>query len=174
MVMQKSVTLRRARPDDRAAVDQLLARSYPRLLAADYPPSVMVLAVPIIALARPELLASGRYFLALDQQGLAVASGGWSLARPDGAAGAGVAIGHVRHVATDPDRTRQGIGRRLMREVMEDAARTGVRQLDCLSTITAVPFYTALGFRVLAPTDVQLAPGIVFPAVRMVADLPPK
>ena len=171
-VMDETVTLRRARLDDLTAVDRLLARSYPRLLAADYPPSVMVLAVPIIARARPELLASGRYFLALDQQGMAVASGGWSPARAD--AGAGVAIGHVRHVATDPDCTRQGIGRRLMREVMEDAARAGVRQLDCLSTLTAVPFYAALGFRAVGPRQVQLAPAIVFPAVRMVAHLPVK
>jgi hypothetical protein len=34
-----------------------------------------------------------------------------------------------------------------------------------------VPFYTALGFRTLAPIEVQLAPGITFPAVRMMADL---
>ena len=55
-----TLTLRHATPSDLAAVDALLARSYPRLLAADYPPSVLVTAVPIIARARPELLASGR------------------------------------------------------------------------------------------------------------------
>jgi N-acetylglutamate synthase-like GNAT family acetyltransferase len=78
----------------------------------------------------------------------------------------------VRHVATDPDVVRQGIGRRLMQHVMEDAARAGVRRMECLSTRTAVPFYTALGFRAVGPTDVPLQPGIVFPAVRMIADLP--
>jgi hypothetical protein len=34
-----------------------------------------------------------------------------------------------------------------------------------------VPFYAALGFRPLHNADVALAPGIVFPAVRMMADL---
>ena len=55
-----TLTLRHATPSDLAAVDALLARSYPRLLAADYSASVLVTAVPIIARARPELLASGR------------------------------------------------------------------------------------------------------------------
>jgi N-acetylglutamate synthase-like GNAT family acetyltransferase len=168
--MQPTVTIRRARPDDLAAVDRLLARSYPRLLAADYAPSIMVLAVPIIARARPELLASGRYFLAVDAAGKVVAAGGWSPGRPAGS-GASPDTGQVRHVATDPDVARQGIGRRLMREALADAATAGMKKMDCLSTLTAVPFYAALGFRVLGPVGVPLGPGIVFPAVRMIADL---
>jgi hypothetical protein len=42
-----------------------------------------------------------------------------------------------------------------------------VRGFDCLATRTAVPFYRALGFAELGPAEVTLAPGIVFPAVRM-------
>lgn len=170
--MTQIITLRRATLADLPAVDRLLSRSYPRLLAADYPPSVMVLAVPIIARARPELLASGRYFLAVDATGLVVGAGGWSVARPGGEGDPSIDTGHVRHVATDPAVIRQGVGRKLMREAVADAARAGVRRMECLSTRTAVPFYTALGFRVVGPVEVPLQPGIVFPAVRMVADLP--
>jgi N-acetylglutamate synthase-like GNAT family acetyltransferase len=166
--MISTITIRRARPSDLAAVDRLLARSYPRLLAADYPPSVMVLAVPIISRARPELLASGRYFLAVDAAGRVVGAGGWSGGR------APVDLGQVRHVATDPEVVRQGVGRKLMDEVLADAARAGVRRMECLSTRTAVAFYSSLGFRVVGPTDVPLQPGIVFPAVRMLADLSPQ
>ena len=78
--MALTITIRRATPGDLAAVDRLLARSYSRLLAADYPPSVMVLAVPLIARARPELLASGRYFLAVDATDRVMGAGGWSRA----------------------------------------------------------------------------------------------
>jgi N-acetylglutamate synthase-like GNAT family acetyltransferase len=170
--MTPTITIRRAEPGDLAAVDRLLRRSYPRLLAADYPPSIMVLAVPIIARARPELLASGRYFLAVDATGRVVGAGGWSLARPGGSGEPSVDTGHVRHVATDPDVLRQGVGRKLMREALADAAGAGVRRMECLSTRTAVPFYAALGFRAVGPTEVPLQPGIVFPAVRMIADLP--
>ena len=65
--MIQNLTLRLARPDDLKAVDALLARSYPRLLRPDYPPSIMVTIVPLIARARPELLMSGRYFLVEDE-----------------------------------------------------------------------------------------------------------
>ena len=169
--MAQTITLRTAVPSDLAGVDRLLGRSYPRLLAPDYPPSVMVLAVPIIARARPELLASGRYLVAIDAEGTVVAAGGWSASRPQGGAAVAADQGHVRHVATDPDAVRQGIGRQLMQAVLADAAQAGVRRMECLSTRTAVPFYAALGFRVVGETDVPLGPGISFPAVRMLADL---
>jgi hypothetical protein len=37
---------------DIAAVDALLARAYPRLLKGDYPPSTLVMAVPLISRAQ--------------------------------------------------------------------------------------------------------------------------
>lgn len=168
-----TLTLRRATPADLAAVDRLMASSFTRLLAADYPPSMRVLALPRISRARPELLDSGSYFLAEGPDGALLAAGGWTVASP-GATGI-TDTGEVRQVATDPAATRQGVGRLLMARVMQDAREAGMLWLDCLSTRTAVPFYVALGFRSLFPTEVQLAPGIRFPVVRMMADLsPPK
>jgi GNAT superfamily N-acetyltransferase len=172
-----TLTLRPASPADLSAVDALLARSYPRLLAADYPPSVMVLAVPIIARARPELLASGRYWLAEDPAGRLLGSGGWSARAPsprDEAKGprrSQQGVAHVRHVATDPDAVRQGVGRALMARVMAEARAAGFAQMECLSTRTAVPFYAAVGFHAVGPVHVNLAPGIDFPATQMVCDL---
>jgi GNAT superfamily N-acetyltransferase len=130
----------------------------------------MVLAVPRLMRARPELLASGHYFLAEDGDGKLLAVGGWSRSRTLGS-GIVEAMGHVRHVATDPAVVRQGVGRALMGRVMRDAREAGMVWLDCLSTRTAVPFYRALGFRSLHPVDVPLAAGIVFPTMRMLADL---
>jgi GNAT superfamily N-acetyltransferase len=166
-----TLTLRLATPADLTAVDALLARSYPRLLAADYAPSVMVTAVPIIARARPELLASGRYFLAVEGDRV-IGAGGYSLAAPgarggpQGAVEAGTA--HIRHVATDPEAVRCGVGRALMRRIFGAAGAEGVQRYDCLSTRTAVPFYAAMGFRAVAEVEVPLAAGVVFPAIRMV------
>ncbi len=220
--MDQSLTLRRARLSDLTAVDRLLQRSYPRLLRPDYPPSVMVLALPIIARARPELLASGRYFVVEAEDGVILGAGGWSMGVPQprraavqaalrmgkgraggasaGGASAGgasdaaeghpargggdwdwaepdwaaqVGMGHVRHVAVDPDRVRCGVGRAIMGEVIVDALRAGVHWLDCLSTRTAVPFYASLGFRVLHEVEVGLRPGILFPAVRMMRQIAP-
>jgi GNAT superfamily N-acetyltransferase len=185
--MDQSLTLRRARPSDLIGVDLLLRRSYPKLLKSDYPPSVMVLALPIIARARPDLLASGQYFVVEAEDGAILGAGGWTLGMPqpdegpmrDGASrdvmgwAEQTHMGHVRHVAVDPARVRAGLGRAIMSEVIVDALREGVRWLDCLSTRTAVPFYEALGFRVLHEVEVPLRPGILFPAVRMMRQISP-
>lgn len=155
-------------PADLARVDALLARSYPRLLAGDYPPSIMVTAVPLIARANPKLLASGRYFVAETEEEAIVAAGGWSTEAPtDQRTGAAAGPGHVRHVVTDHRLIRRGIGRRLMAAVLADAGSAGIPCLDCLSTRTAVPFYAALGFDLLGLVEVQLRPGIGFPALHM-------
>jgi GNAT superfamily N-acetyltransferase len=175
--MDHSLTLRRARVSDLTEVDRLLQRSYPRLLRPDYPPSVMVLALPIIARARPELLASGRYFVVQAEDGAILGAGGWSMGAPQSRGeqewAEQTGMGHVRHVAVDPERVRAGVGRAIMGEVIVDALRHGVRWLDCLSTRTAVPFYEALGFRVLHEVEVGLAPGIMFPAIRMMRQISP-
>ena len=155
------LTLRTATATDISAVDALLARSFPRLLKADYPPSVMVTAVPLIARARPGLVASGRYYLAEDAEGRLLGAGGWSLR------GGALGVAEVRHLATDPGALRQGIARRIVGSVLDAARDAGLERIGCLSTRTAVPFYEAMGFRGAGAVDVTLSAGIVFPAVRM-------
>lgn len=156
-----TITIRKSRPADLAAADALYAESYPVLLRDDYPPSVRVLALPLISRAQPHLLASGTYYVAEDEDGRLVAAGGWTRSPRHRD------IGQVRHVVTDHRRTRQGIGRALMTHILETAGAAGLRHLQCQSTRTAVPFYAACGFRELGPIEVPLAPGIAFPAVAM-------
>jgi len=166
--MDQTLTLRHTTHADLAAVDALLAASYPRLLAPDYPPSILIMALPIISRARPELLTSGRYFIVLDGRAV-VGAGGWSSHAPQGASA--TATAHVRHVVTDHRHQRRGIGRALMACVLDDAAAAGMTRMACLSTRTAVPFYTAMGLVRLRDVLVPLRPGIDFPAVQMEMDL---
>lgn len=166
--MADRITIRPARLADLAPVDALLARSYPRQLAADYPPSVLVTALPLISRARPELLASGTYYVADDGAGHIVGAGGWTRTAPSGRA---AVVGNVRHVVTDDRMTRRGIGRAIMARVFDDSAAAGCRHLDCLATRTAVPFYQALGFTVVGAVEITLRPGIAFPAIRMQRNL---
>lgn len=165
--MSTAFRVRVARRADIAAVDALLARSYPVLLKPDYPPSVMVTALPRISRARPELVTCGTYFVVQDAEGAVVGAGGWTPGPPGGGAPRR-GVGHVRHVVTDHRMTRAGIGRGLMKRVIADAAAQGIARLDCLSTRTAVPFYRAMGFDVLGAVDVPLGPGTTFPSVAMV------
>ena len=164
-IWHMTLILRPATLDDLAAVDRLLADSYPRLLAADYAPSVLVTALPIISRAQPGLVTSGRYLVALEGDEL-LAAGGWSMGAP-GKGAVTVGTGHVRHVVTDWRQQRRGIGRALMGAVLADAQGAGVARMECLSTLTAERFYASLGFVAQGPVMVPLRPGIDFPAIAM-------
>lgn len=155
------VSIRTAGAQDIGALDKLLAQSYTSLLKHDYPPSVQVTAIPVIAKVNPILVTSGSYFVAETQEGKIVGGGGWSRSVR------GRSVGDVRHFVTRKDRLRQGIGRRLMQEVIFDAGHQGITQLNCLATRTAEPFYHALGFDRQKEVIVGLRPGIDFPVIRM-------
>jgi len=179
-----TLALRLATPDDMDAVAALLARSYPRLVAAECLPSVRVTALPILMRApRPDLLAEGRCWLAESACGRLLGAGGWSIAPPPPgvAVGAGAAVApagprlrataHLRQLATDPEALRRGVGRAILQRCMAAARAAGAQSMECLSTRMAVPFLQAQGFRGGDAAQVTLAPGIVFPAVRMRRDL---
>ncbi len=158
--------VRAGRSDDVTGVDTLLARAFPRLLKSDYPPSVMVTAVPLISRAQPALVTCGTYYVAETEDGAILGCGGWTLRNP--ATGrSGGRTGSIRHFATDPDHTRQGIAAALMARVILDATDAGMTGLDCLSTRTAVPFYAAQGFDVRGEAEIALSDGIAFPVILM-------
>ena len=157
--------LRVAHPGDLGAVDALLSRAYPVLLKADYPPSVLVTALPLISRANPSLMRSGSYWLA-EEDGRLLGAGGWTPATGDAGQGAR-GIAHVRHLVTDPAHLRRGVARALMQAATAQAREAGATGMLAMSTRTAVPFYAALGFERIEEAEVPLRPGIAFPAVRM-------
>lgn len=173
-MVQNSLTIRATTLADLAEVDALLSRSYTSLLRADYPPSVLVTALPLISRAQPDLLASGSYFVAVEAvkavkavgPGAVVAAGGWTAAAHHKPGHTGH-TGHIRHVVTDKAHVRRGIGRQLMIHVLDHAKQAGMTRVDCLSTRTAVPFYASLGFKEIGPVNIALRPGIDFPVVAM-------
>ncbi|MDD9923478.1 MAG: GNAT family N-acetyltransferase [Boseongicola sp.] len=167
--MTTSFTVRKSNLGDLAAVDGLLSASYPVLLAADYPPSVIVTAVPLISRANPALLSSGSYFVVEDGDGSIIGAGGWTEAAPPGGRRR-PGIGHIRHVVTDHRQVRRGVGRALMEHVIADAENFGITQLECFSTLTAERFYEAFGFRTIRPITLSLRAGIEFQSIYMVRE----
>lgn len=151
--------------DDLAAVDTLLARSYPKLLKADYPPSVLVTALPLISRAQPQLLSCGTYYVAEDDAGAILGAGGWTPDRED------KTLGHIRHLVTDDRTVRRGVGRALMERSFADARAAGMARMACSATWTAERFYQAVGFVTLGPMEVPLPGGVRFPAIRMIRAL---
>lgn len=164
--MTKTFSLRRARESDMGALDRVFQRSYMQLLALDYPPSVLVTAVPVIGRAQPDLIRAGLFHVVETADGRIAGAGGWSLQAPGGRPGQR-GLGHVRHVACDPEFVRQGVGRMLMAHVLTEARASGMAALQCQSTLTAVPFYEAFGFVRQGAMEVPLPGGIGFAAELM-------
>ena len=161
--------IRLARKADIPAIDLLYANSYPKLLKPDYPPSILVTVVPMFSKSQPKLVASGTYFVAEGDDGEIIGAGGWTTRGPMGEVEPG--LGHVRHFATDPSAVRLGVGRGLMVTCFEQAKDQGRERLSCYSTITAVPFYEALGFEKCGDIEIEFGGGLRLPAVSMICDI---
>lgn len=161
----QDLVIRPARSRDSGAIADVLKRCYMRQLAPDYPAALLQMALPVITRPRPEQLTSPGFMVAV-RHGQVVACGGWSRAASQGGEGPGD-VGHIRHLACDPDHLRQGIAAALMRTALDQARAAGMRLLACLSTRRAVPFYRALGFEGDAEVELRLKPGLYFPAVEM-------
>ncbi|QBY01102.1 GNAT family N-acetyltransferase [Rhodophyticola sp. CCM32] len=168
--MTETFTIRPSNAADLPALDALVARSYGILMKRDYPPSILVTALPLIARAQPRLLTSGSYYVAVSAEGALVSAGGWTHQGPQGGVGPRD-LGHIRLFATDPDATRKGLARAIMRHSLKTAAEAGITRLICQSSCTAVPFYTAMGFERQGEIEITLRPGISFPAMQMVRSL---
>ena len=157
--------IRKSRPRDLMAIDALLGQSYPRLLREHYLPSVLVTAIPLIAKARPGLVASGTYFVCEDEAGILLGVGGWTRRGPLGENDPRTV--HIRHFATHPDAVRQGVAGAIMEVCLAQIASTEAERISCAATRTAVPFYRSFDFDILEDVDLELRPGITFPAILM-------
>lgn len=158
--------IRVATPDDAAAVGELLASSYPVLMASAYEEKALAPALELMTRANPVLLSSGRFYVAATPAGLLVGCGGWSLEQP-GTGTLEAGVGHLRHFATHPAWVGRGVGRAIYRSCEVAALSAGVLALECYSSLNAVPFYAALGFGRVRDVAVELRPGVVLPSVVM-------
>jgi len=163
-------TIRAAKPEDAANVTALLEKSYATLMAADYDAPTLAAALPLIARANPKLLQAPTYYVAETPSGNLIGCGGWTPEKPGSGTVDGV-TGHIRHFATVPDCIRQGVARTLIGRCFDDARAQNLHHLDCYSSLSAVAFYAACGFRVLGPIDIPLTEDCIFPSVHMACDL---
>lgn len=159
-------SIRLAKPAHSDAVGALLRSSYSSLLKASYDSDLLARALPHMIKPNPTLLASGSYYVAETARGDVVGCGGWTLEMP-GSGEITEGEAHIRHFATHPECTRQGIGSALLARCISDARSAGIRKLHSFSTLNAERFYRAAGFTTVGPIDVQLGPSMTFPGVLM-------
>lgn len=160
---------RLACPDDADAVTALLQRSYGKLFNDFYDAPTLGVALPVMARANPELLASDGWFV-VEENGALIGCGGWTPEEPEsGRVIAGEA--HARHFATDPAHLRRGIGRAIWDASVAQARARGVTRMVVYSSLPAESFYAALGFRALRQKFVTLRDGMRFASVEMAAQI---
>ena len=162
----RKFALRIATPQDEASITELLETSYPELMSSSYDAAALVDALAVMTRASPALLASGTYYVAESEDQVTVGCGGWTRERP-GTTETEPGLGHVRHFATHPSWIGEGIGRSIYSICEKQARSAGVQRLECYSSLNAVGFYAALGFRPVRRIEVHLSPSVRLPGILM-------
>ncbi len=175
--MPETPVLRVATLDDAEAIEALMKASIAGLFGAFYDPDQTTSSVEHIAHIDRTLLGDGTYFVIEADDG-PVACGGWSrrgkLYTGSGDAADDARIidprtegARVRAMFTRPDRTRQGLGTRIL-EASEAAAKAeGFRFLILVATLAGVPLYEHYGFRETERRPVTMPDGMTVDAVAM-------
>jgi GNAT superfamily N-acetyltransferase len=173
-------TLRLARPDDADAIQALMRASIRDIFPSFYDELQTASAVIHVGHVDRQLIDDGTYFVIeeADATRPLVACGGWSR-RGKLYTGSGDADDDARLLdpTTEParvramfvrgDRTRRGLGTRIL-EACEDAARReGFRDLVLGATLPGVPLYERFGFVAAAPMQVTLPDGVTLEAAEM-------
>jgi GNAT superfamily N-acetyltransferase len=164
------VPLRLATRADIGAIDILMKASTRALFPRVYDARQTASSVEHIAAVDPQLVDDGTYFV-VDEGDDLIACGGWSR-RDKLYTGSGAAVGEARLLdpATEParvramfvraDRTRRGLGTRIL-EACEAAARAeGFTALALMATLPGLELYSRYGFRLVEHVDVTMPDGV--------------
>ena len=127
------IVIRAAAAADVPAIAELCQRTVRAINASDYPPDIIERIVAFFAAAEVlRRMGDRKVFVAHDGEALV---GTVSLG-PD----------KVHSVFVRADGQRRGVGRRMMAFIEDVARADGRRALALSSSLTAVPFYSSLGY----------------------------
>ena len=155
-----------------------------------YAPDVLQQALPTMTRARPELLSCPTWYVVVHPgTDEIVGCGGWTRHVPNSAQQQQQSCNnvddnngndkekkqqhqpHLRHFAVHPKYARQGVGRavwdRTWNDICDELGPS--TRLEVFSTLTAVPFYKSLGFRIVKHMGICMGASvpIQFPCVLM-------
>ena len=172
-----------AKPDDLDALREVMRRSIETLQDDFLDPEQVAASHKVMGLDA-QLVLDGTYFVVESGDRIA-GCGGWSwlstlyggddsvVAREPRALDPATEPARIRAMYTDPDFTRQGVGR-LVLQLCEDAASdAGFKSATMMATMAGVPLYRACGYaEVDAPITANID-GVEVPLVRMEKRLVP-
>lgn len=165
-------TVRPARPDDKGDIESLFQASYGDLLRKDYEDDLLEIALPKLCGVQDELLTCSTWYVVEhpEEKQRIVGCGGWTPKSPFGED-----VPHLRHFATDPEFTRQGIARALWTRTWHDWCDYFRKQngdaprpdMEVFSTLTAESFYASMGFQKVKDMSIPLGDDCEFPSILM-------
>ncbi|CAJ1949277.1 unnamed protein product [Cylindrotheca closterium] len=162
-------TLRPSTMDDADAINRLFTISWNHLLVDHYGQKLVDKTLPALEHVRANsLLSCGTYYVVhhpITQE--IVGAGGWTWEHP---IETGTDYAHIRHVASHPKFSRQGIGRAIWNQCWKDIvqASCGAPYVEVLSTIPARSFYERLGFQAQKEMGVPLDDESMLPCLYMI------
>ena len=158
-----SLGIRPAAAADLDDITALQTRSIMALGAASYDEATCRAWARIGVQLHHTLLASGTFFVAVRNAAL-IGVAGWTADSRE------LDCAWPRYVFVDPAWVRSGVGRRLMAVVEGSVNAAGRRRLRLWSSLNAVRFYTALGYRPIKDASWPLAAGIDMAHMLMAKD----
>lgn len=169
--------LRLASLDDGEAIDALMKRSILDIFPSFYDERQTESSVRFIGEVDRMLIEDGTYFV-IEEGADLIACGGWS--RRDKlytGSGASATDARLLDPATEParvramfvrgDRTRRGLGTRILDACRNAARREGFRTLALMATLPGLQLYERYGFRVTGLTQIPLPDGVTIAGAAM-------
>jgi GNAT superfamily N-acetyltransferase len=169
--------IRLATPSDGDAIDALMKASIADIFPTFYDARQTASSVIHIGSVDRTLIDDGTYFV-IDEGDAIVACGGWS--RRDKlytGSGPGATDARLLDPATEParvramfvrgDRTRRGLGTRILEACEAAASDAGFSTLALMATMPGLQLYERYGFVILEHTTITLPDGVSLPVASM-------
>ena len=172
------MNIRAATLEDLPAIERVMRASMASLGARFYDARQTASAVEFIAVADPQIVADGTYFV-VEDEGEIVACGGWSKrkklftgtnaqATTEGWLDPKTEPARIRAMFVLPSHARRGIGRLIVDRAEAEAREAGFTSCELMATLPGVPLYAACGYEPVEPTEIELPDGVRLECVRMV------
>ncbi len=182
MTSDTATELRLATPRDATAIDALMKASIADLFPAFYDERQTASSVVHVGSVDRMLIDDGTYFVIEEGEEI-IACGGWS--RRDKlytGSGEGTTDARLLDPATEParvramfvraDRTRRGLGTRILDACQAAARAEGFRTLALMATLPGLQLYQHYGFAVVDYSDVRLPDGVTLACAAMNKPIP--
>lgn len=173
--------IRTATAEDLPDIERVMRASMASLGANFYDARQTASAVEFIAVADPEIVADGTYFV-VEDEGEIVACGGWSKrkklftgtgeqAAAEGWLDPATEPARIRAMFVHPSHARRGIGRLIVERAENEAREAGFTTCELMATLPGVPLYEACGYEAVERVEIELPDGVALECLRMVRRL---